>query len=203
MTCSPHRVHSNSHILSHVVSFLFVNSNRKHLLKIVSFVPSFHLFVSPSIPSCFLPVWLIEFVVFPSCKSSLGPFSSLHHTFTRPTPTLKPYETWNSRPPVRSEVVSVISMCSFCQDALVKGSILGCLRACSICEASSPLTCSILNVSSHEFSVTHRKAGQTLTRFYTPGSRIGLRSLTLPGRGQRPSLQGSGLRFCAETFSCF
>jgi hypothetical protein len=63
------------------------------------------------------------------------------------------------------------------------------------CETSSPLICSILNVSSHELSVTHRKAGQTLIWHYTPGSNIGLRSFMSPERRQRSSLQrGFGLR---------
>lgn len=64
-------LNSNSHTLSHVVSFLFVISNCKHFLKTVSLFPFSHLFVSPFIASCSLPVWLIRFIVFLSCNPHL------------------------------------------------------------------------------------------------------------------------------------
>lgn len=77
-------------------------------------------------------------------------------------------------------------------------------------ETLNPLICSILNVSSHEFSVTHRKAGQILIWHYTPGSCIGLRSLISPGRRQRLSpqrgfglrLRGTLLKLLAEPVRC-
>jgi hypothetical protein len=93
------------------------------------------------------------------------------------------------------KLVGFVSACFPRHDAPVKESILSPPWCPFHLEILSPPSCSILNVSSHELSVTHRKAGRTLIWHYTPGSCIGLRSLISPGRKQRPSpQQGVGLR---------
>jgi len=130
---------------------------------------------------------------FSQLQSPLGPSNSLHSP--SPVPTLKLHEISIFSSPTRPEVVSVLSHLSLPRYSSKRVDPPGYLCIRSACITLSLLKCSILNVSSHEFSVAHRKAGQTLTWYYTPGSRIGLRPSKLQGRKQRPSPQhGSGLR---------
>lgn len=170
--------------------FLICNQQPRIFSQVVAFVPFIYLYVSPFITSCSLgsptsfvfsaaiPTWTILFFAFPIPRSN----------FETTRDSIFPS-------PIRPEVVSVLPLLSLPRCSSKRVDPPGCLCVCSACVTSSPLKCSILNVSSHEFSVAHRKAGQTLTRYYTPGSRIGLRSLKSRGRRQRPSPQrGSGLR---------
>lgn len=117
---------SNSHTLSHVVSFLFVINNHAFFsscsicLVFLLISQFFHYLLFLTRPAH-------QRLLFSQLQSPLGPSNSLHlHPI--PPSDFKTTRDLNISIPFRPELVSVLPICCPCHDASVKGSIL--LAAC-------------------------------------------------------------------------